>query len=90
MRNDPHITLSQPGREIILSAIIEEVRDERGELLRGVDRHHEHLRILTKGGRILSKSKKPEHGYALSRRAPMATVRPLTCAGSSWITSTCW
>ncbi len=59
--DDPYLMLSQLESEIVVAAVINEVRDERGKFSRRVHRHHEHLRILPKGGRILSESKKPQH-----------------------------
>src|SRR6476620_7806380 len=59
--DDLDVVPSQPGSEIIVAPIINEVWDERGKFFRRVHRHLEHLRILPKGGRILSESKKPQH-----------------------------
>jgi len=81
MPNDPDVVPSQPGSEIIVAPIINEVWDERGKFSRRVHRHHEHLCILPKGGRILSESKKPKHrqtrpGFSSELKSPGYLRKP--------------
>ena len=67
MPNDPHIVFRQPLGEIIFAAIINAVRDERGEFPGRVHRHHDHLGILPKRGRIFGQSEKPLHDYGFGQ-----------------------
>jgi hypothetical protein len=68
MLDNPHIVFRQPLREIIIAAIVNAVRHERGEFPGRVDRHHDHLGILSKGGRIFRQREKPQHNYGFAVR----------------------
>src|SRR4051812_42714231 len=61
MANEAYAALRQPRREIVVAALVNTVGLDRRDFLRGMHRHHRHLRILAEGGRILGERKIPLH-----------------------------
>ena len=66
MANDADAALRQPRGEIVFVAVVDAVRLERRDFLRGMHRHHRHLGVLPERGRIFGERKIPLHRLSCS------------------------